>query len=186
MKPLFGHFWDILASKSRPKFDHNFGMLFCRIPGLQREREGTARGLRRQYGGGPGATDAPRRRPFRARNDPITPHRRTPRRAAERRKHRKRDLTRRGPEAWPLCVGAMRASLRLCLDLPVPSRRSVSLGGGYMPFSSRNTSGRFGLLRILGLVVHPIHGGCILYTPPRLGSSMQFVSTALRLKHTDA
>ena len=41
-------FGNILASKSRSKFYHNFGMLFCRIPRLQGDCEGTSAPLRRR------------------------------------------------------------------------------------------------------------------------------------------
>ena len=57
-------FGSILASKSRSKIDHNFGMLFCRIPG-----RGAASTDRRRAVGAPEAQVPvpripPRRRPF--------------------------------------------------------------------------------------------------------------------------
>ena len=93
---LLEAFWSILASKSRSKFGHDFGMLFCRIP----ERGATLTDRRRTVD----ATEAqvpvpripPRRRPFRARKDPINAYP----------KHRKRDLTRSGPEALRIFVPA--------------------------------------------------------------------------------
>ena len=85
---ILGRFWEsfleafgsILASKSRSKFDHDFGMLFCRITG-----RGVALACRRRAVDAPAAgvpvpRIPPRRSPFRARN-------------------RKRDLTRSGPKA---------------------------------------------------------------------------------------
>ena len=80
---FFKVFGRILASKSRSKFDHDFGMLFCRITG----RDAASTDRRRIVGGSPGATDPPRRRPFRAWRNPINAYP----------KHRKRDLTRSGP-----------------------------------------------------------------------------------------
>ena len=64
-------------------------MLFCRITG----RGVASTRLRRDFGGWlagvPVPRIPPRRRPFRARKDPINAYP----------KHRKRDLTRSGPEA---------------------------------------------------------------------------------------
>ena len=99
--PFLITFGSNLASKSHSKSEQNFGMLFCRVTRLWRGCDGAAAGLRRQCSGGPFAADAPRRRPFRARDDPITPYRRV---AAACRKHRKRDFTRRGPEARRITV----------------------------------------------------------------------------------
>ena len=48
-------FGSILAFKSRSKFDHDFGMLFCRIPG----RDAASTRRRRDCNAGPGAADPP-------------------------------------------------------------------------------------------------------------------------------
>ena len=63
---LWVSFWkpfgSIVVFKSRFKFDHDFGMLFCRSP----ERGVISVRLRRIVDGSSGAADPPRRRPFRA------------------------------------------------------------------------------------------------------------------------
>ena len=64
-------FGSILAFKSRSKFGHDFGMLFCRIT----ERDGASTDRRRAVGAPAAQVPVPRippgRRPFRARRDPI-------------------------------------------------------------------------------------------------------------------
>ena len=60
-------FGSILASKSRSKFDHDFGMLFCRITGRDVALACRRRAVDATETQVPVPRIPPRRRPFRAR-----------------------------------------------------------------------------------------------------------------------